>query len=136
MKGAFAARLRSESVSWMANMSAGPVRTSLEPMSVVAVIRREVWGAGNDQVLYVVRTIGAAGLRAKHPHDFGRPCGRHCRVPGSEGLLTRLVKGVQATEPLTFMAMISVLVMAALLASFLPARRASRVDPMSALRQE
>jgi ABC-type lipoprotein release transport system permease subunit len=32
--------------------------------------------------------------------------------------------------------MISVLIAAALLASFLPARRTSRVDPMSALRQE
>ena len=35
-----------------------------------------------------------------------------------------------------FAAMVSVLVAAALFASFLPARRAGRVDPMSALRQE
>jgi predicted permease len=51
-------------------------------------------------------------------------------------LLERLVEGVRSTDPLTFAAMISVLVVAALFASFLPARRASRVDPMSALRQE
>jgi predicted permease len=51
-------------------------------------------------------------------------------------LLERLVAGVRSTEPLTFAIMISVLVAAALFASFLPARRASRVDPMSALRQE
>ena len=51
-------------------------------------------------------------------------------------LLERLVAGVRSTEPLTFGIMISVLVVAALFASFLPARRASRVDPMSALRQE
>ena len=45
-------------------------------------------------------------------------------------------RGLLPTDPLTFATMISVLVLAALFASFLPARRASRVDPMSALRQE
>jgi len=51
-------------------------------------------------------------------------------------LLERLVAGMRPAEPLIFAAMVSVLVIAALFASFLPARRASRVDPMSALRQE
>ena len=51
-------------------------------------------------------------------------------------LLVRLVDGMRPTEPSTFGIMISVLVIAALFASFLPARRASRVDPMRALRQE
>jgi FtsX-like permease family len=51
-------------------------------------------------------------------------------------LLERLVAGMRPTEPLTFAIMIPVLVVAALFASFVPARRASRVDPMSALRQE
>jgi ABC-type lipoprotein release transport system permease subunit len=49
-------------------------------------------------------------------------------------LLQRFVDGVQPTGFATFAMMISVLVAAALLASFLPARRASRVDPMTALR--
>jgi len=51
-------------------------------------------------------------------------------------LLGQLVAGVRPAEPLTFTIMISVLVLAALFASFLPARRASRMDPVSALRQE
>jgi predicted permease len=51
-------------------------------------------------------------------------------------LLEKLVAGVRSTEPLTFASMISVLVAAALFASFLPARRASRLDPVHALRQE
>jgi ABC-type antimicrobial peptide transport system permease subunit len=51
-------------------------------------------------------------------------------------LLERFVAGVRPTEPLTFIAMISVLIAAAVFASFVPARRASRVDPVTALRQE
>jgi predicted permease len=51
-------------------------------------------------------------------------------------LLGRLVAGVRPAEPLTFTAMVSVLVVAALFASFLPARRASRMDPVTALRQD
>jgi predicted permease len=51
-------------------------------------------------------------------------------------VLKLLVEGMQPTEPITFAGMIAVLVAAALLASFIPARRASRVDPLSALRQE
>ncbi|MBO0860348.1 MAG: ABC transporter permease [Chloracidobacterium sp.] len=51
-------------------------------------------------------------------------------------LLESFVPGVGTAEPLTFAVMISVLVVAALLASFAPAYRASRVDPMSAIRQE
>jgi predicted permease len=51
-------------------------------------------------------------------------------------LLEHLVPGVRSTDPLAFAAMVLVLVVAALLASFIPARRASQVDPMKALRQE
>jgi predicted permease len=51
-------------------------------------------------------------------------------------LLEHLVDGTRPTDPSTFAIMIPVLLAAALFASFIPARRASRVDPMSALRQE
>lgn len=51
-------------------------------------------------------------------------------------LLMRLVPGVQFMEPSTFVIMTSILLFATLFASFLPARRASRVDPIQALRQE
>jgi putative ABC transport system permease protein len=54
----------------------------------------------------------------------------------AERLLQRLVEGMRAPEPLTFAVMISVLMVAALAASLVPARRASRVDPMRALREE
>ncbi len=51
-------------------------------------------------------------------------------------LLQHVVEGMQPTELTTFAVTIPVLVMAAMFASYLPARRASRIDPISALRQE
>jgi ABC-type antimicrobial peptide transport system permease subunit len=50
--------------------------------------------------------------------------------------LLNAVQGVRPTDPLTFAIVIPPLVAAAVFASFLPARRASRVDPLVALRQE
>lgn len=51
-------------------------------------------------------------------------------------VLERLVEGMQPAGVGTFAVMIPVLVVAAMIASFVPARRASRVDPVKALRQE
>lgn len=51
-------------------------------------------------------------------------------------VLQRLIEGMQPTGLSTFAMTIPVLVAAALLASFVPAWRASRVDPVIALRQE
>jgi ABC-type antimicrobial peptide transport system permease subunit len=51
-------------------------------------------------------------------------------------LLRHSVEGMQPADPSAFAIMIPVLIFAALFASFVPARRASRVDPMTALRQE
>jgi predicted permease len=55
---------------------------------------------------------------------------------GAGRVLQRLVEGMQTIKPSAFAVTIPILVVAALVASYLPARRASRVDPVIALRQE
>jgi ABC-type lipoprotein release transport system permease subunit len=51
-------------------------------------------------------------------------------------LVERLLFGVAPSDPLTYAGVIATLVLASLMACYLPARRAARVDPMSALRAE
>jgi putative ABC transport system permease protein len=55
---------------------------------------------------------------------------------GSAKLLEKLVFGVSATDPLTLATVGGMLAVVALLASLIPAYRASRIDPLDALRAD
>ena len=90
---------------------------------------RMALGAAKRDVLKLV--VGQAALLAAIGVGFGLL---------ASFLLMRLMQsllfGVSATDPPTFLIVSAVLTVVALVASYLPARRAMRVDPMIALRYE
>jgi ABC-type antimicrobial peptide transport system permease subunit len=55
---------------------------------------------------------------------------------GLTRLMGSLLYGVEATDPLTFTATAGLLMVVAVAASYLPARRASHTDPLEALASE
>jgi ABC-type antimicrobial peptide transport system permease subunit len=59
-----------------------------------------------------------------------------CAALGTTRLISSMLFGLTATDPVTIAVAIFLLVAVAAFAGYLPARRASRVDPMVALRYE
>jgi len=90
---------------------------------------RMALGAGRGRVLAMVLRDSMTPVLA----------GTAAGVAGAAAL-TRLMSGmlydVSATDPVTFAAVVALLTAVALAASYVPARRAARVDPMVALRAE
>jgi ABC-type antimicrobial peptide transport system permease subunit len=55
---------------------------------------------------------------------------------GFASVMSSLLFGVSSTDPLTYAAMAGILLAVTALATWIPARRAARVDPMIALRSD
>jgi putative ABC transport system permease protein len=90
---------------------------------------RVALGANRREVLSLIVS------EAMKPALLGAALGL-CAALGLTRLLTRLLYNVKPTDPLVFVAVLFLLLGVALLASYIPARRATRVDPMVALRYE
>ena len=73
----------------------------------------------------------ASAVRAALAEDDTTPT-----LPGDTGTVEHLLFGVGATDPWTFALMTGIPLLVAVLASALPARRASRVDPLVSLRHD
>jgi putative ABC transport system permease protein len=52
------------------------------------------------------------------------------------GVMTSMLVGIKATDPVTFAAMAILFLLIAMLATWMPARRAAALDPSAALREE
>jgi putative ABC transport system permease protein len=87
---------------------------------------RMALGAGAREV---VRMVMRQGMRSVVPGVVLGLMG----AAGASSLLTTYVHGVTTTDPLTFAAVVGVLVTVALAAMIVPARRAVRVDPTRVL---
>jgi putative ABC transport system permease protein len=64
---------------------------------------------------------------------IGLAAGLPCALIGTR-FMSSLLFGVNARDPLTFLASATLLILVALAACYIPARRATRVDPITALR--
>jgi putative ABC transport system permease protein len=90
---------------------------------------RMALGAGRGDIL---RLILAQGMK---PVVIGGIIGLIASIALTR-LMRTLLFGVSATDPLTFAVITLLLMLAALLACWIPARRAAKVDPLIALRSE
>jgi predicted permease len=86
-------------------------------------------GATGDRVL---RMVMGSSLRTV---GLGAACGVVVALAAAR-ILSSMLYGVGVTDPVTYAAVVAFFGLVALVASALPALRASRIDPMTALRSE
>jgi len=123
----------------------------LAAFSLLALLLASIgmYGVISYSVAQRIQEIGIRmALGAERRNVFAMVLGQGARLAGlgiAIGMLialgvTRLMAsflyGVQSADPFTFAAVCLLLLATALLACYLPARRATRVDPMVALRHE
>ena len=91
-------------------------------------VRMALGAAHTDVIKLVVRQAMTLAL-------VGSACGLAAAVLLTR-LMSRLLYGVRPTDPFTFCAVLLLVSAVALVASYIPARRATRIDPVLAMRCE
>jgi len=108
-----------------------------------------IYGVLSYSVAQRTHEIGIRVALGAHPRDILKTVVGRGMLPTLGGIalglvgafaltraLTSMLFGIEATDPLTYSGIALLLAVVGLLACLLPARRATRVDPMAALRHE
>ena len=108
-----------------------------------------IFGVASQSVVQRTRELGIRrAIGASEPHLFRLVIGQALGLVAigivggviagllSAGVLRSFLYGIEPTSPATFAVVAVSLTLIAVLAAYLPARRAARIDPIVALREE
>ena len=106
------------------------VRSKIPKTQVPSMIENTSYDATDSRGF-----IGRIIQRRKWRIAAGAALGLAAAVTGTR-LLKSMLFRVQPNDPVVYLAVAGLLGMVALVASYVPARRASKIDPLAAIRQE
>ncbi len=128
---------------WQNNSKAGVARNDVSPANFIDWSEQ----SSSFEAIAGIEPFGFALVGDGEPErfaawlvSFGLALAGVAIGLGAALLLTRAIKsllfGVSPTDPLTFLAISLLLLVTAFVASLIPARRATKIDPLTALRSE
>jgi putative ABC transport system permease protein len=126
--------------AWLAqNVAAPRFRTLLFLTFAALAVCLAMAGVYGVMAYAVGQRLNEIGLRMALGASQGDVLGMVLGLAGAAAatrLLTSFLFEVKAGDPLTYLGVAVLLAVVAMAASYLPARRATRIDPLAALRQE